>query len=124
MSRCTGVTQILQTVGHRLWIQGWTDPMIASHLGCTKSTVCRWRSLLGLEPNAPTGSETWRDQFYKRDGVSISLMTLHESGMTDAEMSPILKISRVAVMRRRNRLGLSPNHTDGRGGARVSTSKM
>lgn len=102
--------QVILAKNLREWHElGWTDPMIAKKVGCTKSLVCMMRKALHLPANAPPGSEDWRASLgSKMDSIS-STMSLHSQGLTDTEAAKVIGCTRSAFMKRRLRLGLPCN---------------
>lgn len=109
MARKTGATELLSKKGLRMYMDGMTDVEIAVVVGCVRSNVCRWRKQLGLEANAPTGSEDWYACMKNIMRTGEETIGLYDKGLTDAEVAKRLGITKSAARKRRRRFKFPPN---------------
>ena len=81
-----------------LYKEGAGDLELADALGVTKSTVCKWRKMMRLQPNGQRQRRTGLDE--------ARAMQLYNDGLCDLDMAEALGVSRntVADWRKRNDL--------------------
>jgi hypothetical protein len=105
----TGATARLERVGLDMLKNEMTDPEIAAAVGCSKSSVIRWRQLHHLPPSAPHGSELRLTKRVSTHEGQLLVMDLWEKGLTDIEAGRQMGITRAAFSQRRRRLCLPRN---------------
>jgi transposase len=84
-----------------LYWAGWSDRRIARVLNMSSTTINKWRSRLGLEPNEPPPKR------YKID--KIEAVRLYAHGASDHTIARRFDVGQSCVTRWRQRLGLEPN---------------
>lgn len=82
----------------QLYNDGACDLELADALGVTKTTVCKWRKMMRLQPNGQRQRRTGLDE--------ARAMQLYNDGLCDLDMAEALGVSRntVADWRKRNDL--------------------